>query len=154
MQGSGAVDVPAGDLTATKAAVPSPPDDPMSPRGTEQGPNGIEEHGEEEAPGASGSGLSGQLATSRRGGDSLRSRTLDALLEARWPAFPEAACSSGGEAGFELPRALIDKDAPLSARKWDMALSLADAAGQLTAKRRRDAAAAPSELAAAVWTCA
>ena len=62
-------------------------------------------------------------AGSRRGGAaSLRQKHLDAYESLSFPAYPRTKVDT--TAGFELPRTFIDADAPLSARKWNLALSL------------------------------
>eukprot|EP00966_Prymnesium_polylepis_P061542 1428224-Prymnesium_polylepis.1 len=44
-----------------------------------------------------------------------------------------------GEEEFDIPRSLIDQEASVSARQWDLALALADKAAQLTKERREEA---------------
>mmetsp|Transcript_22415 Transcript_22415/g.51292 ORF Transcript_22415/g.51292 Transcript_22415/m.51292 type:complete len:177 (-) Transcript_22415:371-901(-) len=88
------------------------------------------------------------LLPSRRGGESLRARTLTALERAEWPAFPPLLAEKG-EAAFECPQGMVDQEAPLSARKWSLALSLAERQAHVLAKRRRDTAAAAAAASAA-----
>lgn len=69
----------------------------------------------------------------RRGASSLRLKHTDAFESCTFPAYPEDAFP---QADFDLPRALLDNHAPASARKWDLALSLASLAKDLAAKRQ------------------
>ena len=54
------------------------------------------------------------------GAPSVREKTLHALEEARFPAYPGAP-----EAPFALADNFADRDAPTSSRKWELAQSLA-----------------------------
>lgn len=51
----------------------------------------------------------------RRGASSLRLRHTDAYESCTFPAYPEDALPP---ADFDLPRSLLDNQAPPSARKW------------------------------------
>ena len=84
----------------------------------------------------SGEGSAGKeegqvVATSRRGANSLRAQTLTAFEEATFPAYPPAVAAEP----FALPSGLVDGGAPLSARTWDLALSMANFATGLAQKR-------------------
>lgn len=85
--------------------------------------------------------------SSRRGHSSLRNRTLDAFATTCFPTFPDGPAQK--ETDFELPRGLIDNDAPLSVRKWDLALSLATMATEVATKRREVLAAGMAAASAA-----
>ena len=67
----------------------------------------------------------------RRGSTTLRQRTMNAIETLEFPPYPQEVT----EAQFALPRHLVDNDAPLSARKWDLALSLADKARGLAQRQ-------------------
>ena len=69
-----------------------------------------------------------EAAQSRRSSLSLREKTLCALEEARFPAYPAV---SAKEVDFALPDGFIDNDAPLSARKWCALASLISAQPRL-----------------------
>jgi len=64
---------------------------------------------------------------SRRGSTSLRQRNINAYETMEFPGYPEGAVASSP---FDLPRTMIDNEAPLSARKWDLALTLASTVQQ------------------------
>ena len=55
-------------------------------------------------------------APSRRGGESLRTRTLEAFDNLQFPPLATDAVSQ--EMEFSLPKGFIDNDAPIGARKW------------------------------------
>jgi hypothetical protein len=55
------------------------------------------------------------LPASRRGNSNVRQRTMSAYESLCFPEFPAEAV---GAADFEMPRSVLDRDAPLSARKW------------------------------------
>ena len=104
-------------------------------RGEEQGDEESRQDGEEDRSGDDG------LSQSRRGGSSLRKQTLNALATMSFPAFPAVE-----EAPFELPTGLVGNDAPLSARKWELATSLSQLASELSEKRLAELHALPERL--------
>jgi len=74
------------------------------------------------------------LHGSRRGEPSLRQRTLVAYETLEFPPYPaHAVCC----ADFELPRHMIDSEAPLSARQWDLATSLSSSLDSLRGDREQ-----------------
>lgn len=54
-------------------------------------------------------------AGSRRGTASLRQKHMDAYDSLSFPDYPSELAPSSD---FDLPRSLLDADAPVSARKW------------------------------------
>ena len=67
-----------------------------------------------------------------RRGDSARRQYTNAYEECKFPSYP--ADRKNGE--FSLPLGIVDHQAPPSARKWELALSLATFANGLAAKRQ------------------
>ena len=73
-----------------------------------------------------------QIVEGCRRGDSARRQYTNAYEECKFPSYPDAL--EHGE--FSLPKGIVDNQAPLSARKWELALSLATFAKGLAAKRQ------------------
>ena len=74
-----------------------------------------------------------QIIEGARRGDSSRRSITNAYEECTFPAYPESALPHGD---FALPKGMIDNQAPVSARKWELALNLATLAKGLAGKRQ------------------
>ena len=73
-----------------------------------------------------------QIVEGSRRGDSARQQFTNAYEECNFPPYPAEV--EPGE--FSLPKGMVDTQAPLSARKWELAVSLASFAKSLSAKRQ------------------
>jgi hypothetical protein len=73
-----------------------------------------------------------QIVDGCRRGDSARRQYTNAYEECKFPSYPVVA----QHGDFLLPMGFVDNQAPLSARKWELALSLASFAKRLADKRQ------------------
>merc|ERR1719272_183971 len=73
-----------------------------------------------------------QIVEGCRRGDSARRQYTNAYEECKFPSYPVDVLEHGE---FSVPDGIVDNQAPLSARKWELALNLATFAKRLAAKR-------------------
>ena len=73
-----------------------------------------------------------QIVEGCRRGDSARRQYTNAYKECKFPSCPVGV----EHEEFSLPKGIVDNQAPLSARKWELALSLVTFAKRLAAKRQ------------------
>ena len=74
-----------------------------------------------------------QIVEGCRRGDSARRQYTNAYEECNFPSYPIVVPEHGD---FSLPMGIVDNQAPLSARKWELALSLASFAKRLAEQRQ------------------
>ena len=105
-----------GPLALLPSAEEEHPSAPASSNDALEEDAACSEAGEESGPGELNVAPNHEEAAhSRRGTQSLREKTLCAMEEARFPAYPAVPAK---ETEFALPDGFVDNDAPLSARKW------------------------------------